>query len=48
MVEPRTHCKGVAEERNNDINVLKIISKIALKARIRKVGGSRSVVYMAN
>jgi hypothetical protein len=44
----RTKCKGVAEEGNNDIDVLKIISHIALKVRMRKVGDSRSVVWMAD
>jgi hypothetical protein len=45
---PRTRCKGFAEEGGSDINVFKIISNIALKVRIRKVGESRSAVWMAD
>lgn len=45
---PRTRCKGFVEEGGSDINVFEIISNIALKVRIRKVGESRSAVWMAD
>jgi hypothetical protein len=44
----RTQCKGFAEEGSGVIDVLRIISTIAFKARIRKIGESRSVIWMAN
>jgi hypothetical protein len=44
----RTQCKGVAEEGSDSIDVLKIISGVALKAGPREVGESRCAVLMTD
>jgi hypothetical protein len=42
-----TQCKGVAEEGRDGIDVLKILSDVAFKARPRDVGESCCMVRMA-
>lgn len=44
----RTRCEGVTEEGSNDINVLKILVNIFLKARIRDVGESCCAIRVAD
>jgi hypothetical protein len=43
----RTQCKGVAEEGNGGIDIVKIISDVAFKASPREVGESCCMVRMA-